>query len=164
MPTGPTVETRQISSAHFSRPAMKIKIMLTGNYLQHDVVRIQHQIFYCSSIWKDYISLQAQCQIFVDRLARLRPSISHSHSDNIHSHFIYPTHNASLLSLIFTSFRFLNIIISYDNSNSVTELNESDRSKIKENRNVNISICLFIPRSPWLALSRRVAHHPECRP
>jgi hypothetical protein len=69
-----------------------------------------------------------------------------------------------LLPLIFTSVFLLNIIMSYDHSNFVFELNESDRSKVRESRNVNISICLFISRSPWRILSRRVAHHPGRRP
>jgi hypothetical protein len=113
---------------------------------------------------KDYISLQATCQIIVDRLATLRQSISHSQWSLIHSHLIYPTHNTSLLSMIFTSVRLLYIIMSYDHSNFVTELNEFDRSKISESRNVNIAIWLFIPRSTSRPLSRRVARHPERRP
>jgi hypothetical protein len=69
-----------------------------------------------------------------------REPISYSHSNNIHIHLMYPTHNASLLSLIFTFVRLLYIIMSYDHSNFVTEGNELDRSKIRESRNVNISI------------------------
>jgi hypothetical protein len=162
--TGRTIKSRQICSAYFSRPAMKIKIMLPGNYWQHNVVCIQDQIFYHSFMLKEYISLQATCQIFVTRLARLRQSISHSHWFVIHIHVIHPTHNASLLSIIFPSVRLLDIIMSYDHSNFVTELNEFDRLKIRENRNINISICLFIPGSTSQPLSRRVAHHPERLP
>jgi hypothetical protein len=117
---GRTIETHRTRSAYFSRPAMKIKLMLPGNYLQHNVVCIQDQIFYHSFILKDYIPLQAPCQIFVSPLVLLRQSISHCHSGNIHSHLIYSTHNASLLSIIFTSVRFLYIIMSYDHSNFVT--------------------------------------------
>jgi hypothetical protein len=113
---------------------------------------------------KDYISLQAPRQIFVDRLAAFRQPISHSHSDNINSRHIYPTVNLSLLLLIFTSFHLLNIIMSYDHSEFVTELNEFDCSKTQESRNVNIWICLLIPRSPWRILSRRVVHYPDSRP
>jgi hypothetical protein len=102
--------------------------------------------------------------MFADRPARLRRSSSHSHSDNTHIHLMYPTHNASLLLLIFASFRLLNILTSYDHSKSVMELNEFDRSTIRESRNVNISICLFTPRSPWRTSSRPVGHHPERRP
>jgi hypothetical protein len=54
--------------------------------------------------------------------------------------------------------------MSYDHLKFVIELNEFDRSKIRESRNVNISICLFIPGSTSQPLSRRVAHHPERRP
>jgi hypothetical protein len=86
MPTDRTVETPRICLAHFSQPAMKIKIMLTGTYLQRDVVCILNQMFSCLFILKDYISLQAPCQIFVDRLTRFGQRISHSHSDNIHIH------------------------------------------------------------------------------
>jgi hypothetical protein len=53
------------------------------------------------------------------------------------------THNASLLSMIFTAVHLLYIIMSYDDSHLVTELNEFERSKIREGRNVNISICLM---------------------
>jgi hypothetical protein len=69
-----------------------------------------------------------------------------------------------VLSIIFTSLRLLYIIMSYDHSNFVTELNEFDRSKIRESRNLNISICLFRPRSTSRPLGRRVTHHPERRP
>jgi hypothetical protein len=89
------------------------------------------------------ISLQATCQIFVDRLAPFRQPISHSHSDSIHGHLIYPTDNTSLLSLIFTSLHPLVIIMSYDHSKFVSELNEFDCSKIRESRNLNLWICLF---------------------
>jgi hypothetical protein len=65
----------------------------------------------------------------------------HSQRSVIHSHLIYPTHNASLLSMIFTSVRLLYLIMSYDHSTFVIELNEFDRSRIRESRNVNISIC-----------------------
>jgi hypothetical protein len=139
--TGRTIESRRICSVHSSRPAMKIKIMFPANYLQHNVVCTQNQIFYHSFILKDYISLQATCQIFVSPLVALRQSISHSHSDNIHRHLIDPMRNPSLLSVAFTSLRLLYIIMSCDHSNFVTELNEFDRSKIRESRNVNISIC-----------------------
>jgi hypothetical protein len=92
---------------------------------------------------------------------RLEQPISHSHNNNLHIHFIYPTCNHSLLSLIFTSVRLLNVTMSYDQANFVIELNEFDHSKIRESRNANISIFLFIPRSPSRTLSRRVAHHSE---
>jgi hypothetical protein len=76
--TGRTIESRRICSVHFSRPAMKIKIMFPGNHLQHNVVCTQNQIFYHSFILKDYISLEAARQIFVSLLVPLRQSISHS--------------------------------------------------------------------------------------
>jgi hypothetical protein len=69
-----------------------------------------------------------------------------------------------LLSLIFASFRLLHFIMSYDHPNFVIELNEFVGSKIRESRNVNISICLLFPRSTSRPLSRRVAHHPERHP
>jgi hypothetical protein len=37
---GGNIEKRQTWSADFSRPAMKIKIMLPGNYLERDIVCI----------------------------------------------------------------------------------------------------------------------------
>jgi hypothetical protein len=54
---------------------------------------------------------------------------------------MHPTQNASLLSMVFKSLHPPIVIMSYDHSNFVTELNEFERSKIKESRNVNISIC-----------------------
>jgi hypothetical protein len=164
MPTGGTVERGRICSAYFSWPAMKIKLMHIGNYLQGDVVSIENRIFYRSFILKDYISLQAPCEIFANLSARFRQPISHSHNDDTHIHLIYPTYNAPLLSLIFASVRILNSIMSYDHSNFVIELNKFDRLKIRESRNVNIWICLFIPRSTTRPVSRRVAHHQEPRP
>jgi hypothetical protein len=113
---------------------------------------------------KDYISLQGPCQIFVDRLATFRQPISHSHSNRVYMHIIDPAQSPSPVLLMFTSLHSLMIIMSYDHSNFVTELNEFDRSKIRESRNVNISTCLFRPRSTSRPLSRRVAHHPEPRP
>jgi hypothetical protein len=139
--TGRTIELRRICSADFSRPAMKIKIMLPGNYMQHNVVCIQDQIFYHSFILKDSISLQGPFQISMSPLVRLRQPIAHSPSDTIQRDVIYPRQNAFLLSTIFASLRFLYIIMSYDHSNFVIELNEFDRSKIRESRNLNISIC-----------------------
>jgi hypothetical protein len=127
--TGRNIETRRTCPTYFSRPAMKIKIMLPGNYLECDIVCMWNKIFYHSFILKDYISLQAICQMFVSPLVRLRQPISHSQRSLIHSHLIYPTHNASLLSMIFTSVRLLYIIMSHDHSDFVTELNEFDVQK-----------------------------------
>jgi hypothetical protein len=78
---------------------------------------------------KDYISLRAPRQIFFDPPARLRQPICHSHRDNIPACLIYPTCNASSLSLIFTSFRPLNIIMSQSHSKFVITLDEFDRWK-----------------------------------
>jgi hypothetical protein len=161
--TGQTIETRRICAAHFSRPAMKIKIILPGNYLQHNVVCIQNQIFYHSFILEDYISLQPPCQIL---------SVCSCGFDN---RFLIPIAITSIVTLsirriislllfIFTSIRLLSIIMNDDHSNFVTELNEFNRSEIRENRKVNIWICLFIPGSPSRLLSRRVAHHRERSP
>jgi hypothetical protein len=140
---GRTIESRRICPAYFSRPAMKIKIMLPGNYLQYDIVCIWNKIFHHSFILKDYISLQATSRIFVSPLMRLRQPISHSHSHNIQSHPMHPTHNAPLLSMIFKFLHSLITIMSYDHFNFVTQLNEFERSKIRESINVNISICLM---------------------
>jgi hypothetical protein len=132
---------RESRNVNISICSVKIKIRLTENYLEYEIVCMENQIFYHSFILKDYISLQATCQIFVSPFVRLRQSISHSQWSLVHSHLIYPTHNASLLSMIFTSVRLLYMIMNYDDSNFVTELNEFDHSKIRESRNVNISIC-----------------------
>jgi hypothetical protein len=50
--------------AGFSRPVMEIKIMLPGNYLQHNVVYSEIETFSFSFISKDCISLQAPGQKF----------------------------------------------------------------------------------------------------
>jgi hypothetical protein len=56
-------------SPNFSRSLMKIKSMFPGNYSQHHVVIFEIEIVSFPSISRDYISLQALCQIFVDRPA-----------------------------------------------------------------------------------------------
>jgi hypothetical protein len=50
--TGRNIETCQTCSAYFSRSAMKIKIMLPGNYLQCDIVCIYNQISIILSDWR----------------------------------------------------------------------------------------------------------------
>jgi hypothetical protein len=49
-------------------------------------------------------------------------------------------YNTSSLSVIFWWFDGLDILMSYDHSKIMIELNEFDRSKSWENSNVNISI------------------------
>jgi hypothetical protein len=60
--------------------------------------------------------LQAACQIFIDRLARLGSWISHSIDSDIHSDFMHLTHYTVLLSVILAAFRHLDSIMSYDHS------------------------------------------------
>jgi hypothetical protein len=134
-------KVREGRSVNISICSMKIKIMLPGNYLKRDIVCIRNKIFNYSFVLKEYIILQATCQIFASPLVRLRQLISHSHSHNIQSCLTYMTHNASLLSMMCTAVRFLYIIMSYDDSHLVTELNEFERSKIRESRTMNILIC-----------------------
>jgi hypothetical protein len=46
-----------------------IKVVLPGHYSQHHVIYIQNRNVSFCSISRDYIPLQALCQIFVDRHA-----------------------------------------------------------------------------------------------
>jgi hypothetical protein len=55
---------RESRNVNISICSMKIKIMLPGNYLKREIVCIWNEIVYHSFILKDYISLQAPCQIF----------------------------------------------------------------------------------------------------
>jgi hypothetical protein len=65
-------------------------------------------------ISRDYISLQAPCQIFVDRSAWFESSIPRSLASDIQIHFIYLMCHTVLLSLTFMSFCVLDNIVSYD--------------------------------------------------
>jgi hypothetical protein len=123
---------------------MKIKIMLPENhyYLQHLIgyIHVHKQIISITFISKDYISLQALCQILIDQSEFLRSSISRSLSYHIHSNLVYLKYNTSLLLVIFWRFEGLDILTSYDYSKIMIELNEFDCSKTWENSNANISI------------------------
>jgi hypothetical protein len=58
-------------SPNFSGRLMRITGILPGDCLRHHAVHICKEIFSITFISKNYISLQAPSQIFVDRLARL---------------------------------------------------------------------------------------------
>jgi hypothetical protein len=85
-------------------------------------------------------SLQAPCQLFLDRSPRLWQLISHSIDFDIQLHFMNMTSDPSLLLVILVAFRVLNIIMSYGRSKCVIELNQFNDSKFWETRKVNISI------------------------
>jgi hypothetical protein len=87
--------------ASLSRPAMRIKAILPGNYLQHAVVCIRNQGIYYSFTSKGPISLQALCQIPVDSPKSLAQLINHSIGHDVHINLIYLRYITSLLSVIF---------------------------------------------------------------
>jgi hypothetical protein len=80
-----------------------------------------------SSISRHYTSLQASCQIFVDRPALLGRPISRSLASDVQIHFIYPMCHTALLLLIFITFCVLNGIVSYDQSKLVTNVDGFNR-------------------------------------
>jgi hypothetical protein len=93
-----------------------------------------------SFISRDYISLQAPCQIFVDPPAWLESSIPSSLASDVQIHFIYLMCHTALLLLIFITFRVLDKIMSYGQSKRVIQANTFDDSKFWEGRTVDISI------------------------
>jgi hypothetical protein len=101
-PTG----TSHTWSPNFSRSVMKIKIMPPENYSQHYVIYIRNKMCSFSSISKDYMSLQASCQIFVDRPASLGSSISRSLASDVQIHFVSLIFHTVL---IFIAFAFLTV-------------------------------------------------------
>jgi hypothetical protein len=52
-----------------SHPVMKAQIMVPGNYVKHNVVYSEAELFYHSFICTDCISFQATRQIFLNRSA-----------------------------------------------------------------------------------------------
>jgi hypothetical protein len=89
---------------------------------------------------KDCTFLQAPCRIFVERLARFGPPISHSIGSGIHNDFVYPMWHAALLSAIFAALRILDRITSYGRFKYVIELDKFERLKFGESGNVKIWI------------------------
>jgi hypothetical protein len=89
---------------------------------------------------KDYISLQAPCQILVDASTCPWQMITLSLKHDIHGNFMYLTHNNSVGSLIVLCFDVRDIITSYGQSKMMIQSNEFDRLKMGEKINMNISI------------------------
>jgi hypothetical protein len=83
-----------------SRPAMKIRIILPGNYLQYVVVCIRNRATYHSFMSKGPISLQALCQIPLDSPESLAQLIRHSIGHDVHIDFICLRYITLLLSVI----------------------------------------------------------------
>jgi hypothetical protein len=83
-------------------------------------------MFLFSSISRDYISLQAPCQIFVDQSAWLESSILHSLGFDVQIHFIYLTSQTALMFLIFIICCVLNSIVSYGRSKRVMKIGAFD--------------------------------------
>jgi hypothetical protein len=100
-------------------------------------------MFSFSSIARDYISLQAPCQIFVDRSGRFESSIPRSLASDIQIHFLSLTSHIALSLLIFITFCVLNRIMSYDQSKS-TDLIVQNFEKVE------MSISRFLRRKSKL--------------
>jgi hypothetical protein len=82
----PQIETCGNCETTSARSGVKSTIMLPLSHLKRIVVSVQNQIFSRSFILKDYISLQAPCQFFLDPPARLGQPISYFHCPDIHIH------------------------------------------------------------------------------
>jgi hypothetical protein len=87
----------------------KIKIMLSGNYSQHQIVYIRNLNILFSSMSGDYISLQAPGQIFVHHLARLGWPISGSLVSDGCGDLIHLTCHNVLFLVIFAASGFLTV-------------------------------------------------------
>jgi hypothetical protein len=87
----------------------------------------QIEMFSFSSISGDVISLQALCQIFVDRPAWLESSIPRPLASDIHIHFIDGMCPTALLLLTSITVCVLNSIVNYDQSKRVTQVGAFDR-------------------------------------
>jgi hypothetical protein len=127
-------------SPNFSRSVMKIKMRLPGNYSKHHVIYIRNRNVCISFISRDYISLQAPCQMVVNRSAWLESSLSRSLASNIQIHFIYLTCHISLTLLIFITFCALDNVVTYRRSKRVIKVGAFDRSNFGQWGNVDILI------------------------
>jgi hypothetical protein len=74
----------------------------------------QMEILLFSSIYRDYMSLQAPCLIFVNRSGWLELSLPRSLASDVQIHFIYLTSHTALMLLTFISFCVLNSIMNYN--------------------------------------------------
>jgi hypothetical protein len=83
-------------------------------------------MFLFSSISGDYPSLQAHCQIFLDRAVWLESPVSHSVDPDIQIHFIYLTSHTVFLIFISISLRNILIPFTYGHSSFVIKLFQRD--------------------------------------
>jgi hypothetical protein len=127
---------------NISISSRKIAAILLGNCLQQHLVYIERQVFSISFISRDYISLQAPCQIFAEPSARLGSLISHSIDIDDPIHWTYLRCHAALLLLIFITFCVLNSIMSSGRSKSVIACDEFRHSKLWKSKSVDVSISL----------------------
>jgi hypothetical protein len=107
-------------------------------------------MFSFSSISRDYPSLQAPCQIFVNRSVRFESSISRSLASDVQIHFIYLTFQTTVFVLIFITVCVLNSIVNYGRSERVIKVGGFDLFHFLEGRNVDISI--FSKKIKWYSL------------
>jgi hypothetical protein len=70
--------------------------------------------FWLSFVFKDSVSLETSCQIFVCGLARLGESISHSIHSDIHVHFIYLAYFIVVIGLHFVMNGHSQLAIEFD--------------------------------------------------
>jgi hypothetical protein len=82
----------------------------------------QMEMFSLFSISRDYISLQAPCEIFVDRAAWLESPVSHSVNSDVQIHAISLMFHTVLLLSILISLRNILIPLTYGNSGFAIEL------------------------------------------
>jgi hypothetical protein len=113
-------------SPNLSRSVMKMKIRFPGNYSQYHAVYIRNRNIFVFSISRDYISLQAPCQILVDRLACLESPIYHSVNSDIQIHCTYLSSHTVGLQFIFISFWNIFILLAYGHSGFAIELSQPD--------------------------------------
>jgi hypothetical protein len=97
-------------------------------------------MFSISFICKEYISLQAPCQIFIGRSGRLGWPVPCSLISDIQIHFIHLASYPALLLLILATVPGLDSSMCLGHSKCVIELNEFKHPDVWECGNVNVSI------------------------
>jgi hypothetical protein len=103
------------------------QITLPGNYSQHHIVYIPNRNVSFSSISRDHISLQATCQIVVDRSAWLGQPICCSLVSDVQIHFVCLMSHAAVMLLIFVTFCVLTSLVNYGRSKRVMKVGSFDR-------------------------------------
>jgi hypothetical protein len=113
-------------SSNSSRPLVKIKVILSRNYLEHLIVYMQEWIISITFISKDYISLPALCQILIDATERIRSSISRSLGRDVYGHLITLMCHTVLMIIILVLLRIILIPLNYGYSKFAIQLFQSD--------------------------------------